>query len=239
MNQNRALKKALEHILDKDHASARKLLVRVLRKDPKNESAWYLLSQALEEREKQVYALQQALRINPENGRVRARLEKLRAMDSEGKVQASIPEPAPPPAPPAPPKYPSAAQEFEEEMEKPRSRWRSCCLSCSLIFLLVVIVGGATLYFGGRALVEDQMAYLEEILGDYLLLEMGTQAPGIPVEPTKDPGFRPLPPTWTSTPSIPSTSTSSPTLEPTETATPTPQPLFVTITPTGTEATGE
>ena len=65
--------------------AARPILLEILKKDENIEQAWFLLSYTLPPGEKQEYALNQALKINPEFDRARDRLEKLKVQ--EGGIQ--------------------------------------------------------------------------------------------------------------------------------------------------------
>ncbi|MEX1143524.1 MAG: hypothetical protein WEC16_01685 [Anaerolineales bacterium] len=73
-----SLKKALGWIKQGKGGKARPLLVGLLRGEPQNAQAWYLLSYTLDDPQRQQYALLQALRADPEFARARERLEKLR-----------------------------------------------------------------------------------------------------------------------------------------------------------------
>jgi peptide/nickel transport system permease protein len=53
------------------------ILSRFLVQNPDNEQAWHMLSYALTDRQKQIYALQRVLRINPENRAARSQLDRL------------------------------------------------------------------------------------------------------------------------------------------------------------------
>lgn len=72
------LRKAVMHIRAGNAGKARPFLVDLLRKEPKNAQAWYLLSFTLDDPQQQQYAVLQALRIDPEFERGRKRLSKLR-----------------------------------------------------------------------------------------------------------------------------------------------------------------
>lgn len=78
MSTKNDLKKALDYVRSHDAARARPLLVKVLQAEPKNATAWYLLSHVLDDPERQQYALQQALQADPDFERARMRLKDLR-----------------------------------------------------------------------------------------------------------------------------------------------------------------
>ncbi len=73
------LKKALEYVRSHDAARARPLLVKILRAEPGNATAWYLLSHVLDDPQRQQYALLQALQADPDFERARTRLKELRS----------------------------------------------------------------------------------------------------------------------------------------------------------------
>jgi peptide/nickel transport system permease protein len=68
---------ALQHLKADRRQEATTLLARVLVTDPGNEQAWHMLSYALTEHDRQIYALQRVLELNPDNGPARKRLQQL------------------------------------------------------------------------------------------------------------------------------------------------------------------
>jgi hypothetical protein len=73
----KALRDALTLLRVGDIKAAQSILVEILNVDPNREQAWYMLSLTLQDKERQIYALQQALRLNPGNDKAQARLEML------------------------------------------------------------------------------------------------------------------------------------------------------------------
>lgn len=59
-------------------AGARRLLAQVIRQEPRNVQAWYLLSRLVEEKEQVIYCLERALKITPDSPQAKARLKKMR-----------------------------------------------------------------------------------------------------------------------------------------------------------------
>ena len=53
-------------------------LSKVVRQDPGNARAWYLLSQVVDRPEQAIYCLEQVLKVQPENIQAKQRLQKLR-----------------------------------------------------------------------------------------------------------------------------------------------------------------
>lgn len=94
---------------------ARAALVDLLRKEPNNAQAWYLLSFTLDDPQRQEYAVLQALRINPEFEKARNRLLRLRGEPVGLPVagQESAPDDRPQEGPQ------STVPTFFEEAEKP------------------------------------------------------------------------------------------------------------------------
>jgi hypothetical protein len=80
-----SIKKALELIRSGKMDAARPILLEILKKDENIEQAWFLLSYTLPPGEKQEYALNQALKINPEFDRARDRLETMQVQ--QGGIQ--------------------------------------------------------------------------------------------------------------------------------------------------------
>jgi hypothetical protein len=85
------LRKALAQIRSGKGDKARPTLVDLLRREPENQQAWFLLSFVLDDPQKQQYALLQALKIAPTFERARERLQKLRGEDAP---TAEIPKPS-------------------------------------------------------------------------------------------------------------------------------------------------
>ncbi len=72
-----ALQKAAQNIQEGDYASARKILINLLRANIRSDQTWYLLSYAVEGVEHKVQALQQALKINPKHQKAKERLRTI------------------------------------------------------------------------------------------------------------------------------------------------------------------
>src|SRR3990172_10258178 len=72
----KSLEKALDYLRNGRTDKARPIIADVLKRDPGIEEAWYLLSFTIGDPSKQIYALEQALRLNPENEKAAARLER-------------------------------------------------------------------------------------------------------------------------------------------------------------------
>jgi hypothetical protein len=62
---------------------ARGLLAPIVQKDRENEQAWFLLAYAVNDRDHQIQALRQVLRINPQNMKARSRLDQLETVFPE------------------------------------------------------------------------------------------------------------------------------------------------------------
>lgn len=88
------IRQAIEAGKSGDKESAKKLLSQVVRQDPKNARAWYLLSQVIDEEVQRIYCLEKASELDPENLRVVQRFERI-------KKDTSLPQsqPIPPPQP--------------------------------------------------------------------------------------------------------------------------------------------
>lgn len=73
----KSLRQALDLLKSGDVKSARSLLVEFLKTNPENEQAWYMLSFAVSDLQKQIYSLNQVLKINPLHEKARNRLSKI------------------------------------------------------------------------------------------------------------------------------------------------------------------
>jgi peptide/nickel transport system permease protein len=77
LNDRHALQLALEYLKEGRQDAAASILARILKRDPRNERAWHMLSYALQEREKQIYALERVLALNPANRAAAHHLRRL------------------------------------------------------------------------------------------------------------------------------------------------------------------
>lgn len=69
---------AAEHLLTTDQRpAAQKILIPYLKANKRNERAWYLMSEAVEDESKQISALTNVLRLNPHHEKARQRLKDL------------------------------------------------------------------------------------------------------------------------------------------------------------------
>ena len=103
------LKNALGLLRSGQNDNAREILVKVLKQDAACDQAWFLLSFAVAEEERKIYALQQALRINP--GNVKA-IEQLAVLLGVGNSSTQVV------AAPTPPTQPSTS--LNDQVELPR-----------------------------------------------------------------------------------------------------------------------
>ncbi len=72
-----SLKKAGDLIREGRTKSARAILLEILREDPENAQAWFMLSYTIPDLEKQINAVQQAMRLKPDSEKARQRLLEL------------------------------------------------------------------------------------------------------------------------------------------------------------------
>ena len=87
-NSSELIEKAITEAKSGNRTGAKKLLAQVVRKEPSNAQAWYLLSRLVEEKEQIIYCLKKVLEIMPDNSQAKARLKKLQ---SESTPKPSIP----------------------------------------------------------------------------------------------------------------------------------------------------
>ena len=207
MEQNLAnsVKQALKLIQSGKPDAARPILLEVLKQDEKIEQAWYLLSFTLPRGEKQEYALNQALRINPDFDRARERLDKMQNKDYVEVVKEAEPKLAEPEEPTEasaekpeasgaeqpdesaagedkevrtsafPTETFIASADSEEEKKNKSFSRRGLALMGLLVLLLVIVLLVSSPGVLGNLFGADQAA----------------------ATPTAVQGFRTLPPTWT------------------------------------------
>lgn len=73
-------------------AEAKKLLIRVLKQNNRNEQAWLWLSEAVDTIGEQIGCIEQVLQINPDNITAKHALKKLKSQPSQ---RSAAPQPAP------------------------------------------------------------------------------------------------------------------------------------------------
>ncbi len=237
---------------------ARALLVRVLRDHPESDQAWYLLSLAVTEPDKQVDCLQRALRLNPNYNAARERLAELQSIS--GAPLASLPsvttasllpalrasrpmtaplqepKPASPPAAPVKPATPAKRQPDPPTPQDHVQNWRSQLANTS-----PSADAGTSPTAAARRSLPGPMVGLIALLvvaivglggaGIYVL-RLYTAPPTSPfvVVAVTPVRFPTLPPVWTATP-LP-----SPTAIPSVTPLPTPTPSATFPPPDSTQA---
>lgn len=192
----RSIKKALDLIKNGQHAKARPILTNILKQDPNQAEAWFLLSYAVPERGRRIYALRQALNANPDFTRAEERLSKLTGQPPSTPSRPQ--QPSDRPAAPAfiPPDEDAKSEDrdpqgfsdydkgwvdgeaFEDEEQEPGSG-----LSRTLLWVLLTVVLLTAIYF---------------LAGDAIrAVFSGGGGSGAQVTSTEAAAFRTLPPTWT------------------------------------------
>lgn len=213
MDQNIAshLLRARDLIRAGDVNAARKLLVELLRQEPKLEQGWYLLSFVMEGNERKIYAIKQALAINPNNENAKSRLTKLTALVEKDKHP---PEPEPEKKESAPDfsslmSSMTSRQEKDGKTKKP-SKW----VRPVAMILLVIALTAVVIIFTGDS--------ISSVLGGLSSDNEGVATEDLSQLPTGESGLIQLPPTWTPTPTITPTPTTRPSSTPPPTQSPTP-----------------
>ena len=79
---NEAVRLIKGHNLD----SARKVLTEILNSNANSDKAWYLLSFTLPSKERQIYALNQSIKINPSNKKAIGLLSELEGKKSNREI---------------------------------------------------------------------------------------------------------------------------------------------------------
>lgn len=192
-----SIKRALELIRSGKLDAARPILLEVLREDETIEQAWFLLSYTLPPGDKQEYALNQALSMNPEFDRAQERLDRIRGVDVEPATQPILADREEPvegeelPSKEDGERYESETvqengipftektffdgEDLEVESGKTSFPKRTLAIAGLVILFLIILF----------------LATSPGILTNLFGFEQGGQMP------TQVQGFRTLPPTWT------------------------------------------
>jgi len=90
MDVNLAIQEAMRKANDGDVKSAQVILANVLRQEPRNARAWYLLSQIVGDRSREIDCLKKVLEIEPNSQQARARLQKLEQVNVQVQSSPSV-----------------------------------------------------------------------------------------------------------------------------------------------------
>jgi len=113
---SQAFQEALQFLKSGDSRQASTILAGILAHDPNNERAWHMLSYALTDPQKQAYALERVLQINPDNRAARSQLARL-----TGPARKPAPQPAPTAQQTIQPPEPKRASPASEPQPQPSS----------------------------------------------------------------------------------------------------------------------
>lgn len=197
------LRKALNLIRQGKQAKARPLLTQVLRQEPNNAQAWFLLSYALDEAPQQEYALLQALKADPKFERALRRLAQLRGRPlSESEVIAAQKHSVPADTAPAvaeeqleqkaTPTFAEFVGQPEEIDKQPRRNWLRLIAFGLLVFVLAVAA-----YAGYQYYAPQLAAAFPSATPIATRALPATWTPGAPVTPTAAVSATPTPMVFT------------------------------------------
>ena len=122
MDIDAAFQEAIQKANDGDIQSAQIILASIVRQEPRNARAWYLLSQVIGDRNREIDCLKKVLEIEPNSQQAKARLEKLQQVSAP--VQ---PKPAISPVQPIPKK------------KKTNALWIFLILGLGIVALCLVV----------------------------------------------------------------------------------------------------
>ena len=91
MDINASIQEAIQKTNSGDLQSAQVILANVLRQEPRNARAWYLLSQVIGDRNREIDCLKKVLEIEPNSQQARARLQKLQQGNIPTQPKPAIP----------------------------------------------------------------------------------------------------------------------------------------------------
>jgi len=216
-------------------SEAQALLAEYLKRNPKSEAGWLLLSAAIADPQQQIECLKRVLRINPENVPARMQLARL-APEAVPPAPASAPpasispfvtpvveeRPAPklPPVPPPPPAKPKAPPaKLAPTSAKPNWWLWGGVGGIGCLGLLLIAVFGFLILRGLTATPVAQVMTSTRA-APAATVTVTPEATLTPPEPTTGNAFPTLPPTWT--PTLLPSETPIPSLTPTPSLTPMP-----------------
>lgn len=127
---------ALECIRAGDKKKAQQILIPIVKKEPDNARAWFVLSQVVETTERERYCLEEVLRVNPESQQAKRRLQEIVPSQLDMKVRPTT--------------------TYTSESSKQRLWLRWVVLGVT-IFILVIFVSGIIYIDNARKEVEQQI----------------------------------------------------------------------------------
>ena len=101
MDINAAFQEAMQKANDGDIQSAQTILAGIIQQEPRNARAWYLLSQVIGDRNREIDCLKKVLEIEPNSQQAKARLQKLQQVNVSVKPRPAIPSVQPQPVIPS------------------------------------------------------------------------------------------------------------------------------------------
>lgn len=112
-----------------DKAGARKILAGVVKAEPGNARAWYLLSQVVEEREQAEYCLKMVMQLKPGDSQAQHRLALLQDREK-----------------------PAGSIQTKRVVEiKPENSWRPSAATILIVLIIVACVGGSWIVSANNA----------------------------------------------------------------------------------------
>ena len=118
MSNEEIIQQAIQCAKSGDNNQAARMITQVVRSEPDNARAWYLLSQVVEEKERAIYCLERVLAIQPDNIQAKERLDRFQT--SAPQVVAD-PLPAAEPGKEAPALF--AEKTGKNSKQSPDYRW--------------------------------------------------------------------------------------------------------------------
>ena len=98
MNEDQALQLVQKAAKQDDKATARKLLLQVIKANPRSEMAWLWLSAVVDDVDRKRECLERVLRINPNNEIAQKQLRRLNGSPSSETLRSSVSTASPEPA---------------------------------------------------------------------------------------------------------------------------------------------
>jgi hypothetical protein len=95
MDINASIQEAMQKANAGDIQSAQTILAGIIHQEPRNARAWYLLSQVIGDRNREIDCLKKVLEIEPNSQQAKIRLDKLLNPNLPSRPSPSVPKPQP------------------------------------------------------------------------------------------------------------------------------------------------
>jgi hypothetical protein len=141
------IQQAISYAKAGNMADAKKLLAEVVKKEPSNARAWYLLSQVTENQDQSIYCLKRVLQIAPDNIKAQKALARLLANDLQMFEESELPSK-------------DGTNEFKESKKFLDSEKVNLIIISVLGLVLIIVLCAVVFVVAQSSQIGDKLAFL-------------------------------------------------------------------------------